>query len=136
VRNTRRALLLFAIVLGVSAIVAAAFHPQESTRRSRQQPEAPPRSQPRPAPRQARIDFEAGGPVRRRALPVGRAAAVFVTVPRAGQVELPALGLAAPAEPLTPASFQVIPERPGDYEVLFAPAGGEPRRVGVLVVRR
>jgi hypothetical protein len=61
---------------------------------------------------------------------------VAVEVDRPGLVELEGLGLSAPAEPLTPARFDVLVARPGSFPVTFVPAGrGDPARVGTLVVR-
>ncbi len=66
----------------------------------------------------------------------GSAATVTVTVDEPGQVRVEGLGLVAPAEPLTPASFPVHVDAPARYPVLFAPADEErPRQVGTLVVR-
>ena len=60
---------------------------------------------------------------------------VKVTAP--GQVELEGLGLSAAAEPLTPARFEVLADRPGRHPVRFAPTqGDEARSVGVLRIVR
>ena len=54
----------------------------------------------------------------------------------AGQATVAALGLVAPAEPSTPARFDVLASRPGTYPIAFQPAsGGAARTVGTLTVR-
>ena len=131
----RRALLLFAIVLGVAAIVTSASRPERAQRDDgRGLPDA---SEPAPTPRPAgdgpaSISFSAAEPKARR-LRAGRRATVTVKVPTPGEVELEGLGLNAFADPLTPARFDVLERRPGRYEVRFTPVqGGEPRTAGVL----
>ena len=131
----RRALLLFAIVLGVAAIVTSVSRPERAQRDDgRGLPDA---SEPAPAPRPvgerpASLTFTAAEPATRR-LEAGRPATVTVKVPAPGQVELPGLRLSASAEPLTPARFEVLERRPGRYRVRFAPAeGGEARTAGTL----
>ena len=70
-----------------------------------------------------------------RRLRAGRAATVEVAVTEPGIVEIPGLGLSASADPLTPARFEVLPARAGDYEIVFAPAArGERKPAGRLVV--
>ena len=54
----------------------------------------------------------------------GAAATVEVAVSEAGTVDIPDLGLTAPADPVTPARFDVLATRPGRYPLLFTPAGG------------
>ena len=132
----RRALLLFAIVLGLAALVAGLSKPEDSSD-SPQEPvaAAPPAGAPRG---EAELVFDAARP-RRRALEAGQAAELLVEVHLAGQVEIPDLGLSAPADPVTPARFDVLEDRPGSYPILFAPADGseatEPQRAGTLVIK-
>ena len=131
----RRALLLFAIVLGVAAIVTLVSSPERAQRDdgSGLPDAANPSAGPGPLGRKAPpISFSAAEPTVRR-LEAGRPATVSVKVPAPGQVELKGLGLSAAAEPLTPARFEVLERRPGRYEVRFTPAaGGEPRGGGTL----
>lgn len=138
----RRALLLFAIVLGLAAIVTAVARPPERAQRDeggsdRPAEPATPAATPFPdddAP--ASISFSATEP-RTRRLEAGRAATVTVKVPARGQVELATLGLNAAAEPLTPARFEVLESRPGRHEIRFTPArGAEARSVGALQIVR
>ena len=64
----------------------------------------------------------------------GEAATLEVAVDEPGNVEIPELGLSAPAAPLTPARFEVLPAEPGDYEIVFTAAGDEREPAGRLVV--
>ena len=131
----RRALLLFAIVLGVAAIVTLASAPERAQRdEGIGLPDAAdPSAGPQPIRSKAPpISFSAAEPQVRR-LGAGRPVTVAVKVPDPGQVEIEGLGLSAPAEPLTPARFEVLERRPGRYDVRFTPAkGGEPRSAGTL----
>ncbi len=133
----RRALLLFAIVLGVAAVVAAVAGP--ASRDPESTTATAPASRPAPAggqrpPTRVRVDGR-GAPVIRR-LEAGRATTVVVDVAEPGQVELEGLGLTDAAEPRDPAMFETLPAERGRYRVLFAPAGGARTRVlGVLVSR-
>lgn len=131
--HLRRALLLFAIVLGLAALLAGLSNPEESSDSPRE-PAAVAPSTGAPAG-EAELEFDATRP-RRRALPAGQAAEVLVAVHLPGQVEIPDLGLSASADPVTPARFDVLEERSGSYPIMFAAAeGGEPQRAGTLVVR-
>lgn len=141
--HLRRALLLFAIVLGLAALAASISRaPRESTRKSPPPAGLPRASAPQAAPGRGRlrtvtVRFDARRSARRRTIAVGESASVVVEVPQSGQVLLEGLGLSAPAEPLTPARFDVFADRPGEHDVVFWPVGtGERRRVGVLVVER
>jgi hypothetical protein len=136
--HLRRALLLFAIVLGMAALVASLSRPIEdrrgqSTATSRTEPDAaepgPPTAAPRPggggtAELPKTVSFDASDDQSRR-LRAGEAATVEVAVTEAGSVEIPDMGLTAPADPFTPARFDVLASRPGRYRLLFTPAGGE-----------
>jgi len=133
----RRALLLFAIVLGVAAVVAAVAGP--ASRDADRTKDTAPSPQPAPAgggrpPARVRVDGR-GAPVTRR-LETGRATTVVVTVAEPGQVELEGLGLVDAAEPRDPAVFETLPVEGGRYRVLFAPAGSvQARSLGELVSR-
>lgn len=135
----RRALLLFALVLGFAA-VAASLTPPPAERRGRPQPVAPAAPRPVPEPPAAsaapvQIAFRAGSRgLARRELAPGRQAVVTVAVSAPGQVEIPALGLIQAGDPSTPAVFDVLVAEPGRYPITFRPPGSAPRRVGVLRV--
>lgn len=139
--HLRRALLLFAIVLGMAAVAAALTPPpDEREDESRdgaalREPSPPPGSEP-PAGRRRTLRFPAGAPATTsREIFVGQHAVVEVAVREPGQVELAGLGLLQPARPGTPAVFDLLPAATGRHEVRFRPPGGTPRRAGVLVVR-
>ncbi len=132
----RRALLLFAIVLGVAAIVAAlAGSSSREPQRTEVLPEAGAKpARPALAPTRIRIDGRRA-PVT-RTLDTGRATTVVVSVDEPGQVELQGLGLTASAEPHDPAIFDTLPTRRGRYTVLFTPAGGVRARALAELVSR
>jgi hypothetical protein len=137
--HLRRALLLFAIVLGMAALVASLSRPIEQRRADttpRQPRESgPPTASSLPAPElRPPLSFDAARDSRKR-LRAGEAATIEVAVPEPGLVEIPALGLTAAADPVTPARFDVFPPRAGRYELLFTPAKDDRARpAGTLVV--
>jgi hypothetical protein len=145
--HIRRALLLFAIVLGMAALVASLSRPaSERTRTQQTQPGPGPTTTPEPAPEtatpapadttQGTISFDAASRDRRR-LAEGRAATLEVAVDEPGSVEIPDLGLTASADEHTPARFEVFPARAGRYAILFRPANGDEQRpAGTLLVTR
>ena len=123
--HVRRALLLFAIVLGLAAFAAAVSQPREEAREPPPRELSPPTATPGPArPSEAELEFSVKGRPRTRNLPVGRSATVLVQVPGPGEVTLDGLGLVASADRLTPARFDVLGRRPGRHGVSFKPAGG------------
>jgi hypothetical protein len=137
--HLRRALLLFAIVLGLAAVAAGLSRPEERSERPRESagqatttPAAPNGGD------ETEVRFLASEP-RRRALTAGQAAEVLVDVHLPGQVAIPGLGLSAAADPVTPARFDVLEERPGSYPILFEPAGADQatdaQRAGTLVIK-
>ncbi|HEV2723194.1 MAG TPA: hypothetical protein VGV10_01030 [Thermoleophilaceae bacterium] len=136
----RRALLLFAIVLGLAAIATSLSGPTERQGRPERSPaeQSTPNATALPAAEEsAAISFSASGRPRTERLEAGRPAVVTVKVVRAGQVELSGLGLSSAAEPLTPARFDVFERRAGSHDVLFRSAeSGEVRKVGKLRIVR
>jgi hypothetical protein len=141
----RRAVLLFAIVLGLAAVAASVSRTGgsngdgggagPSTPAGR---ERPPTAAPAPAPAAgdglAELTFAADRRQVRR-LTLGRGATLLVEVDEPGQVEIPGLGVSAPAEPLTPARFELFASEPGRHAIFFLPAAGEDaREVGTLVI--
>lgn len=136
--HLRRALLLFAIVLGLAALATSVSRPLErrpvptgDRTDTSTTPEAPaPRSRP-----PAHLLFDASRPRTRHRLDPGRQAVVLVTAETPGQVELDGLGLTAPVDPITPARFEVLVNQPVSSAVLYMPAGTDtPTRVGTLLV--
>jgi hypothetical protein len=138
--HLRRALILFAVVLGVAGLAAAVSQPRRDHGGGTTAPEPPVKSLLAPGPARvgpARIAFSEDGRARTRRLRAGRAATVTVQVSQPGEVEIDGLGLTAAAEPDTPARFDVLAPGPGRHAVRFTPAGGtEPRTIGVLRVVR
>lgn len=134
--HIRRALLLFAIVLGMAALVASFSRPpQERTASERSQKPVPESATPAPVDNPPRpISFDASSRDRRR-LAEGRAATLEIAVDEPGSIEVPDLGLTASADEHTPARFEVFLTRAGAYAILFTPANGdESRPAGTLVV--
>ena len=134
--HIRRALLLFAIVLGMAALVASISRPPEKRTVTEQTAEpGPARAAPAPVDNPPRpISFDATSRERRR-LAEGRAATVEVAVEEPGTVEVPDLGLTASADEHTPARFEVFPTRAGAYAILFKPADGDQSKpAGTMVV--
>jgi hypothetical protein len=144
--HVRRALLLFAIVLGLAAIAASVSRqPEESGERAEQPavrsgtedvplPEASPGAA---APSRGTVEllFEAEGNQTRR-LEAGQPATVLVEADEPGLVEISDLGLSASAEPLTPARFEVLVPDAGRYAITFTPAADDTASAaGTLVVR-
>lgn len=133
--HLRRALLLFAIVLGMGALAASLSRPVDERGDSDQPAERPAEQAPRdPGPATAApapptgprepVSFDASEDQSRR-VRAGTAATLEVSVSEPGSVEIPDLGLSAEASELTPARFEVLPSRPGDYEIVFTPAAGD-----------
>lgn len=138
--HIRRALLLFAIVLGMAALVAslsqpAGERPDETTASEPAEP-GPATAIPSPAPsQQPALSFDATKDETKR-LSEGSAATVAVSVDEPGSVRIPGLGLSASANPLTPARFDVLARQAGRYELVFVPAGDDTTEeaAGELVV--
>ena len=135
--HIRRALLLFAIVLGMGGLAASLSRPpqERSSTQPRSLPQAPAtvKASPPDSPPTV-VSFDALTDERRR-LPVDTAATIEVAVDQAGSVEFPGLALTASADPHTPARFYIFPTRTGSYDILFTPAqGDESRPAGTLVV--
>jgi hypothetical protein len=136
----RRALLLFAIVLGLAAVATSVSEPGKRKDEKQAATPAPsiPKAAPQPspsAPVALRFDERDAKSVR-RTLTAGRAATVTVKVGEPGQVTLEGLGLTSSADPLTPARFDVLADLPTTHRVSFTPSGTEEAQpVGELVVK-
>jgi hypothetical protein len=138
--HVRRALLLFAIVLGLAAIVASLSRPRDdSGRRAVTQRETTPTASPGTATPSGHPAVELSfrsWKDQTRHLEADQAAIVVVEVDQPGQVEIPDLGLSHASEPTTPAQFDVLTSRSGRYEILFVSAtGDEEQDAGTLIVR-
>jgi hypothetical protein len=138
----RRALLLFAIVLGMAALAASLSRPQEQRTDTEARESGPPTVRPGPGSEEepaaapaAAVELVASEDDSAR-LEAGRAATVVVHVDEPGTVEIPSLGLTGQADRFTPARFEVLPVEPDTHEVLFTPADGDiGEPAGRLVVR-
>jgi hypothetical protein len=137
--HLRRAVLLFAIVLGLTAIASSvAPPPREATRNGAPATTEAPAPAPAPPEPIRTLGFEYPVPGSRpRSVTLEKGAHVVIAV-RAntpGEAAVPRLGLTDDADPDTPASFDVLISDDGRYDVLFAPvSGGAPSRLGTLVV--
>jgi hypothetical protein len=144
--HLRRALLLFAIVLGLAAIAASVSRPPEESgdraerpppatgREETESPSVSPGNSPAAGPT-VELRFDAAREQTRR-LETGQPATALVEVDEPGLVEIPDLGLSSPAEPLTPARFELLVSDPGRFEITITPArGDEPEDAGTLAVR-
>jgi hypothetical protein len=145
----RRALLLFAIVLGLAAVAASISRPENSPNPPAAQPSlsgtpserepttptvAPGTSSPPGEPAVTRT-FRSWLDQRRR-IEASQPATVIVEVDQVGQVSIPDLGLTDAAEPVTPAQFDVFTTRSGRYPIVLMPAAGpEEEPAGTLIVK-
>ena len=136
----RRALLLFALVLGLSALVASIVPPPEDPEErpdSAPAGEVPPGSAPGGPPAgTVRFTVAAaarGGRIETRRAVAGSPLSVEVSVPRPGDVTLEGLGLRQSADPLTPARFDLLAPQRGRQAVAFVPVSGRARVVGRLL---
>lgn len=139
----RRALLLFAIVLGLAAIAASVSRAPEEPSERAARPATPPATETETAPTVSpgpaagsavELRFDAEREQTRR-LATGQPGTVLVEVDEPGQVEIPDLGLSGFADPLTPARFELFVSEPGRHEITFTPAAGdESGGAGAIVV--
>jgi hypothetical protein len=139
--HIRRALLLFAIVLGLAAIAASVSRTSDDSSEREAQPAAPseaPSASPGDATAVAgarELVFDAERDQTRQ-LDAGQPATVLVEVDEPGLAEIPDLGLSAPAQPLTPARFDVLTSDPARLAITFTPADDDATGpAGTLVVR-
>jgi hypothetical protein len=144
--HVRRALLLFAIVLGLAAVAASLSREPEESAEQAGEPAVPseterdPEPTVRPSPATPvsgtlELEFEAETD-RSRRLDAGEAATVLVEVDEPGLVEIAELGRSAHGDPLTPARFELLVSDPGRYDISSTPVAGDtPSPAGTLVVR-
>ena len=133
--HLRRALLLFALVLGLTAIAASVAPPPATNDPASDEPV--PTTATNPAAEDIRIGFRyppAHKRVVTRRVPTGRPLVVLVSSEQAGNAEIPLLGRVTSVTSEDPAEFDVLISNPGRYDVQFTPAGGnEPQRLGRIV---
>ena len=144
--HIRRALLLFAIVLGLAAIATSVSRSPDDSGEGDSQPVVPSESQEPAAPSVSEGDAAPVSGVRQlvfdadrdqtRQLDTGQPATVLVEVDEPGLVEIADLDLTAPADPLTPARFEILTSDPDRYDITFTAAEDDfPGPAGTLVVR-
>jgi hypothetical protein len=140
----RRALLLFAIVLGLAAIASTIARPPDRggdetdtgasapPAKSEQSATSPGARTPQPT----MIEFRNRAKPQTQTLEQGQPATVLVDVETPGQVDIPSLGLTDTGEPLTPAMFEILATEPGSHPIMVQPAASEtlPSKVGTLKI--
>jgi hypothetical protein len=142
--HLRRALLLFAIVLGLAAVAASVSRPHDDSPPAGDTTQTPSNPTLEPGhsapqgesgPGSVDVSFDVLSP-RARRIEAGQAATVVVEVPDAGQVSIDALGMTAAAEQVTPARFDVLTSNAGRYPITFTPADSNTSvEAGTLVVK-
>jgi hypothetical protein len=134
----RRILLLFALVLGLSALVASVVSPPaERDEPSRGGQNASP--EPSGVARGNALRFDAAPRSKPADVPIRRAVAgsrvsIEVFVPRPGDVTIPRLGLRRSGDALAPPRLDLLAPASGRYEVVFEPVRGPARVVGRIAV--
>jgi hypothetical protein len=136
--HLRRAILLFALVLGLTAL-AAAVSP------SRKEPEpaiglAPATPVVTTVPRNLTFAQRESGAPQVRSARAGQHVVLTVPAREGGIVTIPLLGRTATVSPATPARFDLVAPPRGRYDVMFEPSGSsglsaEPQRVGTLITQ-
>lgn len=130
--HVRRALLLFALVLGLTALATAIAPapppPDEPT-------VATPPTRP-PVEPETTFAFQAPPPrrggVEQRVAPDAHVVVEVVSA-EGGQATIPKLGRLETVSDGAPARFDLLDLAVGRYDVLFEPALGEPVRIGTIV---
>ena len=125
----RRVLLLFALVLGLSAVVASIAPPPQTddepptdtSRASRASPPAVPVTS-------GHVILREGT----RRVPLGSSFSLDVRVRQPGDVVIDDLGLRQTADPHSPAHFELLASPRGRHYVGFVPVHGERRVIGQL----
>jgi hypothetical protein len=131
----RRVLLLFALVLGLSALVASIAPPPDTRDEAADDttvattPASPAPARTEPIVVRFSVDRKPK-PFPTKRVTVGSSFVLEVSVPRAGDVVVDELGLRQSADPLTPARFAVLAQPPGGYAIGFVPVTGERSLVG------
>ena len=125
----RRVLLLFALVLGLSAVVASIAPSPETDEEppSRTTPAA--KASPASVPTTPVHVTLRGGTQR---VPAGSSFSLDVPVKEPGDVAIDSLGLRQSADPHTPAHFELLASPRGRHSVEFTPVLGERRVIGQL----
>jgi hypothetical protein len=133
--HLRRAILLFALVLGLTAL-AAAVSPSRKDESTAPAP-APGTRATTVVPRSVSFAARASGAPEVRRARVGEHLIVTVSSADGGLVTIPRLGRTSSVSAAAPARFDLLAPAAGRYDVMLAIGGGttEPRSVGALVTR-
>jgi hypothetical protein len=130
--HLRRAILLFALVLGLAALAAAVSPTRDETRPAFAP--SPPDGSSSAVPRQ--VAFGGSRKARIRRARQGEHIVVSVVSEAGGLATIPRLGRTGSASPDAPARFDLLAPQPGRYDVMIEPSGSsEPQRVGTLITR-
>jgi hypothetical protein len=135
--HLRRAILLFALVLGLTAL-AAAVSPSRETGKPAAVPSPSSAGSPEAVlPREVAFVARASGKPQLRRARVGEHLLITLASTEGGLVRIPELGRTDSVSADAPARFDVLAPAPGSYHVLLELGGGpnEPRRVGTLITR-
>jgi hypothetical protein len=124
-------MLLFALVLGLTALATAIAPPPPAPDDDVTTP-PPPRPAAAPATTISLPAPPKGSPPRREVAPDAHVV-VQVLASEGGQVAIPKLGRIVSVAGGVPAQFDLLGLGQGHYDVLFEPALGTPLRVGTLV---
>ena len=127
-------MLLFALVLGLVAVVTSLAPPPSERDSDPAPPVETPESEARgPAKRNIRLAAPARGRPRLRPVATGTRLTVLVSVQEPGDVEIEGLGLRQTADPRAPARFDLLAAPAGRYRVTFHTLGGRTLPVARLV---
>jgi hypothetical protein len=130
-------------VLGLAAIASTIARPPDGGD-DKASDSAPAKSKGTPSaskpaaktPQPTTIEFRSKAKPQTHELELGQPATVLVDVETPGQIDIPSLGLTAPAEPLTPAMFEILATSEGSHAIMAQPAASDtlPSKVGTLKV--
>ena len=128
----RRGLLAFVLALVVVSIVVAISGPEQDDEPGPPAATAPRESAPGAIPVAFRQPVEGEAPV--RPVRLGSHLIVRVEAQVPGTAELRGLGLVASVTPGTPATFDVLTQRAGRFDVSLLSVAGERTKLGTLEV--
>ncbi len=129
----RRVLLLFGLVLGLSALVASiAPQPSEDDQAPESTVAAPAVEPPADLSTPIRLSAREDARIPTRRVQLGSSFSLAVRVPEAGDVVIDDLGVRQTADPRAPARFDLLAYPAGTHAVGFVPLRGERRPIGQL----
>ncbi len=136
--HLRRAILLFALVLGLTALAAAVSPSRETPQPAIGLAPAAPGGT--TVPRNITFKLSESGIPKVQYARTGQHILLTIPVREGGLVTIPLLGRTATASAANPAQFDLLAPPPGRYDVMFEPSGSsglsaEPRRAGTLITR-